>query len=85
MSMSTSSSSVMRIITENWENNSNKIKELENSKDLEHNYMYLKPRPAHAGQGQVTCVNTAFSMQPQCLHSLHPVAPFSYGFYVAAR
>ena len=31
----------MRIIAENWENNSNKIKELENSKDLEHNY--LKP------------------------------------------
>ena len=27
-----------------------------------------------AAQGCVTCVNSVFSMQPQCLHSLHPVA-----------
>ena len=31
----------MRIVAKNWESNSNKIKELENSKDLEYNY--LKP------------------------------------------
>ena len=29
----------MRIVAENWENNSNKIKEFENSKVLEHNYL----------------------------------------------
>ena len=28
---------------------------------------------AHAGQWCVTCVNSVFSMQPQCLHSLHPL------------
>ena len=26
------------------------------------------------GQGRVTCVNCLFSIQPQCLHSLQPVA-----------
>ena len=36
----------MRIVADNWENNSNKIKELENSKDLEHNY--LKPSSVSA-------------------------------------